>query len=315
LLLRFNVHVKYIFLAKELNWDEEIRDMVRKVIIPAAGLGTRLFPATKEQPKEMLPIFAMTANGDMSVKPVVQMVFEQLYDAGLREFCYVVGRGKRGIEDHFTPDATCVRTLEVMGKNGQASDLEDFYGKLEGSTIMWVNQPEAKGFGNAVLLAQPFVQNESCLVHAGDSCIISESMDYVKKLLEAFERFNADAAFLVLEIENPKQYGIVEGDEIEPGIIKVKSVVEKPEKPKTNWAIMAMYAFHPIIFKALEATKPGKNGEIQLTDAIQKLVNWGLKVYAVKLDKSYAHLDIGSPERYWEALELSYQRFCKRPTT
>ena len=95
MLLRFNVHVKYIFLAKELNWDEEIRDMVRKVIIPAAGLGTRLFPATKEQPKEMLPIFAMTANGDMSVKPVVQMVFEQLYDAGLREFSmWLVGENE-----------------------------------------------------------------------------------------------------------------------------------------------------------------------------------------------------------------------------
>ena len=289
--------------------------MVRKVIIPAAGLGTRLYPATKEQPKEMLPIFSKTADGDMTVKPVVQLVFEQLHDAGLREFCYIVGRGKRGIEDHFTPDAHCIRTLEGMGKNGLASDLEGFYGKLESSTIMWVNQPEAKGFGNAVLLAQPFVQNESCLVHAGDSCIISESMDHIKKLLEAFEHFNADATFLVLEIENPKQYGIVEGEEIEKGIIKVKSVVEKPEKPKTNWAIMAVYIFHPIIFKALEATKPGKNGEIQLTDAIQKLVDWGLKVYAVKLDKSYAHLDIGSPERYWEALELSYQQFCKRPTT
>jgi UTP--glucose-1-phosphate uridylyltransferase len=288
--------------------------MIRKVIIPAAGLGTRLFPATKEQPKEMLPIFSRTTHGDMMVKPVVQLVFEQVHDAGLREFCFVVGRGKRGIEDHFTPDVNCIKTLESMGKNGQASDLEDFYGKLESSMIMWVNQPEPKGFGNAVLMAQPFVQNESCLVHAGDSCIISASMDYLKKLLETFERFNADAAFLVLEIENPKQYGIVEGDEIEKGIIRVKSVVEKPEKPKTTLAIMAMYAFHPIIFKALEATKPGKNGEIQLTDAIQKLVDWGLKVYAIKLDKSYAHLDIGSPERYWEALELSYKQFCKRPT-
>ena len=287
--------------------------MIRKVIIPAAGLGTRLFPATKEQPKEMLPIFTKTANCDLVVKPVVQMVFEQLYDAGLREFCFVVGRGKRGIEDHFTPDSECIKTLEGMGRNGQASDLEVFYEKLETSTTMWVNQPEPKGFGNAVLTAQPFVQNESCLVHAGDSFIISKEMDYIKKLLEAFERFNADAAFLVLEIENPKQYGIVEGNEVEPGIIKVKSVVEKPEKPKTNWAIMAMYVFHPVIFKALETTEPGKNGEIQLTDAIQKLIDWGLKVYAVKLDKSYAHLDIGSPERYWEALELSYQQFCKRP--
>jgi UTP--glucose-1-phosphate uridylyltransferase len=289
--------------------------MVQKVIIPAAGLGTRLFPATKEQPKEMLPIFTQSTHGDMMVKPVVQLVFEELHEAGLREFCFVVGRGKRGIEDHFTPDTECVRTLEGMGKNGQASDLESFYGKLDTSTIMWVNQPEPKGFGNAVLMAQPFVQNESCLVHAGDSCIMSKKMDYAKRLLEGFERFNADAAFLVLEIENPRQYGIVEGEEVEPDYIRVKSVVEKPEKPKTNLAIMAMYVFHPVIFKALEATKPGKNGEIQLTDAIQKLVDWGLKVYAVKLDNEYRHLDIGSPKRYWEALELSYQQFCKRPTT
>jgi UTP--glucose-1-phosphate uridylyltransferase len=288
---------------------------VRKVIIPAAGLGTRLFPATKEQPKEMLPIFTTAANGNMLVKPVVQLVFEQLHEAGLREFCYIVGRGKRGIEDHFTPDANCVRSLEEMGKEGQASDLERFYKKLNTSTTMWVNQPEAKGFGNAVLMAQPFVQNERCLVHAGDSLIISKNMDYIKKLLNAYERLNADAAFIVLEIENPRQYGIVEGDEVEPGIFKVRKVVEKPENPATNLAIMAMYVFHPVIFKALEATEPGKNGEIQLTDAIQKLVDWGLKVYAVKLDKGYAHLDIGSPERYWEALELSYNQFCKRPKT
>jgi len=259
----------------------------------------------------MLPIFSATAKGDSLVKPVLQAVFEQLYDAGLKEFCFVVGRGKRGIEDHFTPDLNCIKTLNGMGRNGQAADLKDFYEKLKTSTIVWVNQPEPKGFGNAVLMAQPFVQEESCLVHAGDSFIISKDMDYLKKLLEAFERFNADAAFLVLEIENPKQYGIVEGDEVEAGIIKVKSAVEKPEKPKTHFAIMAMYAFHPVIFKALETTKPGKNGEIQLTDAIQKLVEWGLKVYAVKLDKSYSHLDIGSPERYWEALKLSYEHFFK----
>lgn len=286
--------------------------MVRKVIIPAAGLGTRLLPATKEQPKEMLPIFSKSASGDMLVEPVVQLVFEQLHEAGLREFCFVVGRGKRGIEDHFTPDTDCVRTLECMGKKGQASDLERFYDRLGTSSIMWVNQPEAKGFGNAVLLAQPFVQSESCLVHAGDSCIISENMDYVKKLLWGFERFNADAAFLVLEIDNPRQYGIVEGDEVEPGFIRVKSIVEKPQKPKTNLAVMAMYVFRPVIFKALEATKPGVNGEIQLTDAIEKLVEWGLRVYAVKLDGSFEHLDIGSPDRYWQALDLSYRQFCRR---
>jgi UTP--glucose-1-phosphate uridylyltransferase len=281
--------------------------MIGKVVIPAAGLGTRLFPATKEQPKEMLPIFSKTVTGTMCVKPVVQLVFEQLYDVGLREFCYVVGRGKRGMEDHFTPDINCIKNLEGMGKNGQASDLEEFYNKLEASKIMWVNQPQPKGFGNAVLMAQPFVQNEQCLIHAGDSCIISQKMDYIKKLVNAYERLKADAAFIVLEIDNPKQYGIVEGKEIQPGIVKVEAVVEKPEKPKTNLAIMAMYIFQPVIFKALQEITPGKNGEIQLTDAIQKLVNWNKKVYAVKLDKSYSHLDIGSPERYWEALELSYK--------
>ena len=288
--------------------------MIRKVIIPAAGLGTRLFPATKEQPKEMLPIFSDSSSNGISVKPVVQLVFEQLHEAGLREFCFVVGRGKRGIEDHFTPDVNCIRTLEELGKNGQVTDLEKFYEKLNSSTIMWVNQPEAKGFGSAVLMAQPFVQDECCLVHAGDSCIISENMDYIKKLLDTYERFKADAAFIVLEIENPKQYGIVEGEEVEAGIFKVTRVVEKPDKPATNLAIMAMYIFHPNIFKALEETKPGKNREIQLTDAIQKLVDWGLKVYAVKLNAKYSHLDIGSPQRYWEALELSHKQFCKRST-
>lgn len=288
--------------------------MIRKVIIPAAGLGTRLIPATKEQPKEMLPIFANSDSSGISVKPVVQLVFEQLHEAGLREFCFIVGRGKRGIEDHFTPDLNCIRTLEQKGKSGQATDLDKFYEKLNSSTIMWVNQSEAKGFGNAVQMAQPFVQNECCLVHAGDSCIISENMDYIKRLLDTYKRFNAEAAFIVLDIENPKQYGIVEGEEVEPGIFKVNKVVEKPDKPATNLAIMAMYVFNPMIFKALEATKPGKNGEIQLTDAIQKLVDWGLKVYAIKLDDKYSHLDIGSPQRYWEALELSHKQFCKGST-
>jgi dTDP-glucose pyrophosphorylase len=160
-------------------------------------------------------------------------------------------------------------------------------------------------------MAQPFVQNEECIVHAGDSLIVSKGMDYLKKLLSAYERLKADAAFIVLEIENPKQYGMVEGTEVENGIIKVESIVEKPEMPTTNLAVMAMYIFRPVIFKALATIKPGKFAEIQLTDAIQKLIDWDLNVYAVKLDNTYSHLDIGSPERYWQALELSYKQFCK----
>jgi len=289
--------------------------IIRKVVIPSAGLGTRLFPATKEQPKEMLPIFSKTVNGEIAVKPLLQMVFEQLHDAGFREFCFIVGRGKRSIEDHFTPDHNSISMLQDMGKSGPATDLDNFYGKLKTSTIIWVNQPEPKGFGNAVLMAQPFVQNERCLVHAGDTYIISKGTQHIKRLINTYERLNADAAFIVQEIEKPKQFGIIKGEETEKGIYKVRAAIEKPEKPPTNLAIMPIYAFHPVIFKALEKTQPGKGGEIQLTDAIQKLIDWGLNVYAAKLNQNQVRLDIGSPETYWEALYLSYQHFCRRTQT
>jgi UTP--glucose-1-phosphate uridylyltransferase len=289
--------------------------MISKVIIPAAGLGTRLFPATKEQPKEMLPIFSHTVSGEIAVKPLLQMVFEQLHGAGFHEFCFVVGREKRSIEDHFTPDHNLISKLQDLGKNGPAEDLDDFYRKLKTSTIMWVNQPEARGFGNAVLMAQPFVQNEHCLVHAGDTYIISREIEHIHRLVKTYERLNADAAFIVQEVENPRQFGVIEGEEMEAGVYKIRAVIEKPEKPPTRLAIIAVYVFHPVIFKALEKTQPGRGGEIQLTDGIQKLIEWGLNVYAVKLNPEQIRLDIGSPETYWEALSLSYQHFCKRTET
>jgi len=305
--------INYISLSQELcSWETL---MIRKVVIPSAGLGTRLFPATKEQPKEMLPIFSLTTNGNVAVKPLLQMVFEQLHDYGFREFCFVVGRGKRSIEDHFTPDHNSVSILEGMGKYGQATDLDGFYAKLKTSTILWVNQPEPKGFGNAVLMAQPFVQNEHCLVHAGDTYIISKDTEHIKWLISAYERLNADATFIVQEIENPIQFGVIEAAEAEKGIYKVRKAIEKPEKPTTNLAIMPIYVFQPIIFKALEKTLPDKGKEVQLTDAIQKLIDWGLSVYAVKLNQDHVRLDIGSPETYWEALSLSYQHFCRRTQT
>jgi len=289
--------------------------LIRKVVVPAAGLGTRLFPATKEQPKEMLPIFARLAKGDVGVKPLLQLVFEQLYDGGFREFCFVVGRGKRTIEDHFMPDFNCVSLLKSRGKGEQASDLEGFYLKLKTSTIIWVNQPEPKGFGDAVLLAQPFVQNQPCLVHAGDTYIISENAGHLKLLIDAYNRLKADAAFLVQKMEDPRQYGVIEAEEMEKGVYRVLAAVEKPEKPPTNLAIMPIYVFRPVIFEELEKTAPGKGGEVQLTDAIQRLVDRGLKVCAVQLNPSEVRLDIGSPETYWEALSLSYQHFSRRTQT
>jgi len=286
--------------------------MIKKVVVPAAGLGTRLFPATKEQPKEMLPVFSRLMNGDIGVKPLLHLVFEQLYEADFREFCFVVGRGKRTIEDYFTPDVNCGVMLRERGKVDQAADLEGFYSKLKTSIIMWVNQPEPRGFGDAVLLAQPFVQNEACLVHAGDTYIISEKVAYLKLLMDAYERYNADAAFLVREMKDSRQYGVIEVEEIEKGVHKVLGAVEKPEDPPTNLAIIPIYVFHPVIFKALEKISPGIGGEVQLTDAIQKIIDWDSKVYAIQLNPSEVWLDIGKPETYWKALSYSYQHFCRR---
>ena len=286
--------------------------LIRKVVVPAAGLGTRLFPATKEQPKEMLPIFSRLVSGDVGVKPLLQLVFEQLYDVGFREFCFVVGRGKRSIEDHFTPDHNSVLMLRGRGKGDQALDLDSFYTKLKTSTIIWVNQPEPKGFGHAVLMAQPFVQNEHCLVHAGDTYVISESAGHLRLLMEMYNRLGADAAFLVQEMEDPRQYGVVKVEEIEKCAYRVLEAIEKPEEPPSNLAIMPIYVFRQVIFEELEKTAPGKGGEVQLTDAIQRLVDRGLNVCAVKLHPNEVRLDIGSPETYWEALSLSYQHFCRR---
>jgi len=277
-----------------------------KVIIPAAGMGTRLLPATKEQPKEMLPLFARASGGQVCLKPLLQLVFEQLYDVGFREFHFIIGREKRAIEDHFTPDPAYVSMLKRRKKNELAGDLENFYKKIGNSTIVWVNQPEPKGFGDAVLKAAAFVGEEPVLVHAGDTYIISDHDRHLKILMKIHEELKADATCVLQEVKDPRLYGVAEVEE-EDGNYKVRRVVEKPKQPATNLAIMPIYIFHPVIFEALRETPPGMGGEIQLTDGIQKLIDWGEKVRAIKLNPRDIRLDIGTTETYWDALRLSYQ--------
>lgn len=277
-----------------------------KVIIPAAGRGTRLLPATKEQPKEMLSLFARASNGQICLKPALQLVFEQLYDVGFREFYFIIGREKRAIEDHFTPEPGYVAMLEEKGKSGPAGELKKFYRKLEDSTIVWVNQPEPRGFGDAVLKAAAFADEESVLVHAGDTYIISDDARHLRTLMQTHDKLEADTTCMLQEVKNPRQYGVAEVEEL-GGAYRVKKVIEKPEKPTTNLAIMPVYVFDPVIFKALKETAPGVGNEIQLTDGIQRLIDWGLKVYAIKLGPDDIRLDIGTIETYWDALQLSYQ--------
>jgi len=281
--------------------------LIKKAVIPAAGLGTRLLPVTKETPKEMLPIFAKSRDGRICLKPLLQAVFEQLYEVGVREFYFVVGRGKRAIEDYFTPDSSFLDMLEEMGKSEAISDLQSFYDRVEDSTIVFVNQPKPAGFGDAVLKAKPLVK-EDFLVYAGDTYIISPQDGYLSRLMKAYRDLKAQAAFVLKDVENPKRFGVIEGKRLGEGVFEVERAVEKPEKPPTNLAIMPAYVFDPAVFEALESIAPGKGGELQLTDGIQRLIEWGKKVVAIKLRPEDVWLDVGTSEAFWDALKLSYQQ-------
>jgi UTP--glucose-1-phosphate uridylyltransferase len=230
--------------------------MIKKAVVPVAGLGTRLLSATKEQPKEMLPIFALGEDDELCLKPMVQRIFEQLFDFGVREFCFIVGRGKRAIQDHFTPDREFVYRLDSHGKSGQALGLKSFYRKLESSTIVWVNQPEPKGFGDAVLQAEALVGTERFLVHAGDTYILSANQSTHARLVEAHEKGQAEVTLTVKEVPDPRQYGVAEVADSDADTVRVTQVVEKPEQPASRLAIMPLYVFNPTIFEALRVTAP-----------------------------------------------------------
>jgi len=273
-------------------------------LFSAAGLGTRLLPAAKELPNEMLPVFSPSANGKHCMKLLLQCIFEQLYDYGIREFYFVIGRGKRAVEDHFTQDHGYLRTLR--DRDRFALDLERFYQKLSDSTIVWINQPEPRGFGDAILRAQTSLAGEEFLVNAGDTLVISRNSSHPKHLTQTHTDLKAYATFIVHEIQDPKQYGVVDAKHEQDEVYRVKSAVEKPDFPPSNLATIPLCIFHPIIFDALAHLKPGRGGEVQLTDAIQKLVDWRKRVYAVKLKSDETRLDVRTPETYWDALRLSF---------
>jgi len=279
-----------------------------KVVIPAAGLGTRLLSATKEQPKEMLPLFAKTEEGTLCLKPMIQLIFEQLFDSSIREFYFVVGREKRALEDHFTLEPSHVADLNARGKDAQAMHIERLYERIRESMIVWVNQPEPRGFGDAVLQVQRLVGSELFLVHAGDTLIVStDGPSVTRRLSDAHTTSQADVTLAIQEVEDPRQYGVAEVVERPNATLDLKRVVEKPDQPSSNLAIMPVYIFNAKIFQALRSITPGKGGELQLTDAIQSLIDTKHSVKAIKLKQSDMRLDIGTPENYWQAIELSYR--------
>lgn len=274
-----------------------------KAVLPLAGLGTRMLPATKEQPKEMLPVFARSEDGSLCVKPIVQLIFEQLFDSGIREFILVVGRGKRAVEDHFTPDQGYLELIK-SSRNSLLRDFEAFYRKISESVLVWVNQPQPLGFGHAVLICEKTIGGSPFIVHAGDTYIVNGSRA-IERMYRHFEAEGAEAVLLLQEVEDPRQYGVAEVSEAS-GFLRVKRVEEKPKEPRSNLMIVPLYIFRDSIFKALKSVGRGVGGELQLTDGIQRLIEWGYRVDAIKLEDGLK-MDIGTPQLYWEALQLSYR--------
>lgn len=274
-----------------------------KCVITAAGKGTRLLPFTKELPKEMMPIFTHSDH-QKKVVPISQLIFEQMYEIGLREYCFIVGREKRSMEDHFTPDNLYLR--ELTNKNKKL--ISSFYKKIEKSHLSWVNQHRPLGFGDAVRKSERFVGEDDFIVHAGDAAIIGKNIHPVKRFLNLVKKNNqVDCMFLCKEVSDSKRFGVPEIEKISKSVFKVLNVEEKPTKPKSNLAILPIYYFKPSIFNHLKKIKPGKGGEYQLTDAIQSMVKKGETVLAVKLDSSEKDLDVGTVKSYKYSLDISYK--------
>jgi len=286
---------------------------LNKAVITAAGLGTRLLPSSKEIPKEMFPIFDLGKGGILCVKPVMHRIFENLYDVGFRDFCIIVGRGKRSIEDHFTPDQLFSNVISNRIRREIHDEMLDFYAKIKSSKIFFINQPSQRGFGDAVLQAEAFVGNEYFLLHAGDDLVLSRDNSHLTRLLKVFEELGGEIVLLSERVKNPTQYGVISGEIIdrEKGIVEVKDIVEKPSKPPSDMAVIGIYILSPKIFKALKKVKEDPRGEIQLTDGLKIVLEEEGGVYAVLLRDGERRLDVGNPENYYQALVESY-KFCTK---
>jgi UTP--glucose-1-phosphate uridylyltransferase len=237
---------------------------VRKAIIPAAGLGTRFLPATKAQPKEMLPIVD---------KPTIQYIIEEAVASGIEDIIIVTGRGKRAIEDHFDKS---YELEETLAKKGKYDVLEEVQGISKLANIHYIRQKEPLGLGHAISCASRFIGNEPFAVLLGDDIVHSPEKPCLKQLVDVYERYNS-SVIGVQEVpeQDVSKYGVISINQngIEDGVYHINDLVEKPkqEEAPSNYAIMGRYVLRPEIFEILENQKPGAGGEIQLTDAIKTL--------------------------------------------
>ena len=238
-----------------------MKQRVRKAIIPAAGLGTRFLPATKSQPKEMLPIVD---------KPTLQYIIEEAIESGIEEILIVTGRSKKSIEDHFDRSVELELELEQKGKKEMLKMVQDISNMVN---IHYIRQKEPKGLGHAIHCAKSFIGDEPFAVLLGDDIVDSET-PCLKQLINAYDEYKTSVLGVQqVAKEDTDKYGILDVKHIEDRVYKVKDMVEKPnvEDAPSNIAILGRYIITPAIFDILENQEPGKGGEIQLTDALKTL--------------------------------------------
>ena len=236
---------------------------ITKAVFPAAGLGTRFLPATKASPKEMLPLVD---------KPLIQYVVEEAVSSGIDQVVVITGRGKRAIEDHFDVAFELEEDLKAKGKHKLLSEMQRIANMV---TFCYIRQKKALGLGHAVLMAKRVIGDEPFAVLLGDD-IIDANVPALQQMMEVYTRYPATIlAIQKVPKSQTKHYGIIDGKKIEDGIYLVRDLVEKPspDEAPSNLAIIGRYILTPEIFQSLENTKPGKGGEIQLTDGIKHLMN------------------------------------------
>ncbi|WP_097461771.1 UTP--glucose-1-phosphate uridylyltransferase GalU [Mangrovitalea sediminis] len=276
--------------------------MIKKCLFPVAGYGTRFLPATKAMPKEILPIVN---------KPLVQYGVEEATEAGIHEFGFVTGRGKRALEDHFDISYELENQIAGTGKEELLASIRDL---INNNTFAFTRQNEMKGLGHAILTGRNLIgDNPFAVVLADDFCVTDGAKDGV--LAQMVHLYNQFRCSIVAIEEVPKEevhkYGVIAGESMKDGLYRITDMVEKPsaDKAPSNLAIIGRYILTPDIFEILERTTPGKNGEIQITDALLEQARTGcVLAYQFKGRR----FDCGSIDGFVEATNYVYENIYKK---
>jgi len=274
--------------------------MIKKCLFPAAGYGTRFLPATKSMPKEMLPVVDT---------PLIQYGVEEALEAGLNEIAVVTGRGKRSLEDHFDISYELEHEISNTSKEKSLSGIRRL---IDECSFSYTRQIEMKGLGHAILCGRPLIGDEAfAVVLADDLCLNVDGDGVLTQMVKLYEQFRCSiVAIQEVPLEEVSRYGVIAGEAIRDDIFRVERMVEKPkpEDAPSNLAIIGRYILTPDIFALIEQTVPGKNGEIQITDALMKQAQQGC-VMAYKFKGQ--RFDCGSAEGYVEATNFCFENIYK----